>query len=1375
MEALSRIGVNPDLKREDLVSSLLLSHSEDQLEAARTQMFEEAKRMELAHPKDILVKRMKRAIGPPLRKKYALDVAELIYVVKNNQPVPRTLLKNGKRSATAFADSRDRRPSTDSPALEPNPSVTPPTAPQQYQDLAKEEYHEGNGSISTLAKEIYSLRSELSHLRTEVLHLRNDRPPNAPIATDVCLLHVRLESQPLATEVGTSMLENLLRCPILNYSIIHHSPVMTLKVKILKHHLHMALTAPDNQQVTVRVWKPKLQGTVGVINNSPSCACPDPKQQNHQLRISTWNCRGLNRGEPYVHQLADNSSDVIVVTEHWLWPFESHRLSQVHPSFASEVKTDARLDENSSLTRGCGGVGLMWRNTLDANPISCISSDRICGIRVKLSSAEPVELTILGVYLPCADLGLETYCEHLAELESLISEGQRLGPVLIAGDFNAHLGPLGGIRGQGSPNQQGVLLKQLLDRCELHAVSLSSLSEGPSYTFWNSEVQTTVDYIIASYEASHFIQHCFTHELSPLNCSDHLPITTVLNTPTTTAAMPHPTMAPKINWERARKMNCLHAYQESVSSVITPLLGRLHDSPEELNDEIKLVSQQLLIAGQKLLPVCKAPKRRRKWYKDQALARLAACKKAAWDRWSNSGRPIEGPLHEEKVKTRAEFRKRMNICAANEERKRVQLFDRRFKQKTSNRFKTSKTCRQGTTLRVDQLVTSDPDTILATWEKYFKDLGKSREEQFPVLSGTKEQLDQILVKSMENEETLLDVPFCSEEIEGALRKLKAGKSAGHDLLQPEHLKYGGEVLKIWIQHVCNAVVEFESVPDSLKLGIVTPIYKGGGKDPLDTNSYRGITLTPVLAKVLESLILGRLQDVLLEKGIPHLNQTGYRRKVSCAEAIFSTMEAVSQFAQQGEKMYMCFFDLHKAFDSVQYPVLLKRLYEAGIDGKTWRLIRDWYNRPRSRVRVGGRLSAEFTLERGVLQGSVLSPVLFLLVMDPLLGELERSSLGPSVYGTYAGAFAHADDIRTVTSSLPSLQQQIHVVQNFAKENALTLNPAKCEVLIVSPSKPVSATPVCTLADQPLLPKESVKCLGYWWSWDLSATKAVDEAIKKARRAFFAYGAMGAFLGDLNPLSGKTIYDTCVVPVLLFGSENWILTDSQLDHLEAFQGEIGRRILKLSKSHSTLATRVALKWPSVAARILTRKLNLLSKVSSEGESIGCRMYSSLAAVDPLSLRLIQECQSLENKLDCRGVTDLVLEADNNSQGLRGIKKLILETDWKACLNEASRHQSTSLAAKIATHTTWPKLWDMALDHGALGTAALQALYRTLTRPSFGQKPCPFCDNQSSELSHFEHFITCHTPFANSEFIVELLVRESSDIFVHAKHFLHPAFP
>ena len=268
------------------------------------------------------------------------------------------------------------------------------------------------------------------------------------------------------------------------------------------------------------------------------------------------------------------------------------------------------------------------------------------------------------------------------------------------------------------------------------------------------------------------------------------------------------------------------------------------------------------------------------------------------------------------------------------------------------------------------------------------------------------------------------------------------------MLQSEHLKYGG-ISYNGIQQICNAIIDMELVPDSLKFGIVIPIYKGGDKDPLDTNSYRGITLTPVLAKVLESLMLGRLRCHLKDREIHHPNQTAYREKVSYTEAIFSTLEVhvVSQFSQQNEKMYVCFYDLRKFFNSVQYPVLLKRLYEAGIDGKAWRLIKSWYNSPKCSISVNGRLSYPFTLKCGILHGSVLLPNLFLLVMDPLLTSFSDRGLGPSISNTYT-AFGHAGDVCTVASSLATLQQQINTVQTFAIENALTPNPSKCEELLV---------------------------------------------------------------------------------------------------------------------------------------------------------------------------------------------------------------------------------------------------------------------------------------------------------------------------------------
>ena len=76
-----------------------------------------------------------------------------------------------------------------------------------------------------------------------------------------------------------------------------------------------------------------------------------------------------------------------------------------------------------------------------------------------------------------------------------------------------------------------------------------------------------------------------------------------------------------------------------------------------------------------------------------------------------------------------------------------------------------------------------------------------------------------------------------------------------------------------------------------------------------------------------------------------------------------------------------------------------RVTVAGVSGKTWRLIKDWYTDVRSSVRVGRQVSPSFSVSRGVRQGSVLSPTLFMLVIDPILLELSKRSCGPSVCGT----------------------------------------------------------------------------------------------------------------------------------------------------------------------------------------------------------------------------------------------------------------------------------------------------------------------------------------------------------------------------------------
>ena len=115
-----------------------------------------------------------------------------------------------------------------------------------------------------------------------------------------------------------------------------------------------------------------------------------------------------------------------------------------------------------------------------------------------------------------------------------------------------------------------------------------------------------------------------------------------------------------------------------------------------------------------------------------------------------------------------------------------------------------------------------------------------------------------------------------------------------------------------------------------------------------------------------------------------------------------------------------------------------------------------------------------------------------------------------------------------------------MVKEFAERNFLKLNVGKCEVRGCSVD-----VPECVV-DGSVLPAGDIgKCLGLWWKWDLLATRSVDENIKKARRAFFHYGSIGAFQGDLSPLSSRSILDACVMPILLYRCENWLMTHAPL--------------------------------------------------------------------------------------------------------------------------------------------------------------------------------------------------------------------------------------
>ena len=232
--------------------------------------------------------------------------------------------------------------------------------------------------------------------------------------------------------------------------------------------------------------------------------------------------------------------------------------------------------------------------------------------------------------------------------------------------------------------------------------------------------------------------------------------------------------------------------------------------------------------------------------------------------------------------------------------------------------------------------------LLDTWVTHFNTLAQSQADHHPQISQLESELPLLEAHSHVNEGHVFDTAITLAEIKAAVTSLKTNKRRGANNLDPEHLKLGGDIICYWLLKVFSAIIRLETIPNSLKIGVITPIFNGRGRSPLDPNNYRGITLTLVIVKYLERLMLNRMSVPLEDSGFPHMSQSAYQQGISCANAIFANQEVLLRFAKEGAHPYLCLYDLEKAFDTIEHATLLTHLYKRGVNGKCWRLIKSWY-------------------------------------------------------------------------------------------------------------------------------------------------------------------------------------------------------------------------------------------------------------------------------------------------------------------------------------------------------------------------------------------------------------------------------------------------
>ena len=354
--------------------------------------------------------------------------------------------------------------------------------------------------------------------------------------------------------------------------------------------------------------------------------------------------------------------------------------------------------------------------------------------------------------------------------------------------------------------------------------------------------------------------------------------------------------------------------------------------------------------------------------------------------------------------------------------------------------------------------------------------------------------------------------------------------------------------------IVNAIFDHGSVPDILKVGLLTPVFKNKG-NIAEVINYRGITVLPVINKIIETIIKNRTNHNIL--AIQNPIQRGFTKGSSPLNSALPVEETYRENADNKNECQLVLLDAKSAFDVVIHSHLMRRVYHAGIQDKHWSLINSMHQKASSSVKWDNKISQRFPVTQGVRQGGILSSDLYKVYINPLLNNLSDSYLGMKIGNVNCNASACADDVALMSRREHETQVMINIAHEFATMEGYKLQPSKSVIINIQPNKRKQS-----MMDQEYILENNVMPnvkqaihLGIIRTNTLAdnMTVNVEENIKKSRRS--AYGLFGGGFHGNNGLDPETLihlFNTYITPVLMYGMELIIPKTTALEQLERYQ-------------------------------------------------------------------------------------------------------------------------------------------------------------------------------------------------------------------------------
>eukprot|EP00116_Pleurobrachia_bachei_P001548 sb/3461810/ len=383
----------------------------------------------------------------------------------------------------------------------------------------------------------------------------------------------------------------------------------------------------------------------------------------------------------------------------------------------------------------------------------------------------------------------------------------------------------------------------------------------------------------------------------------------------------------------------------------------------------------------------------------------------------------------------------------------------------------------------------------------------------------------------------LSCPISMDELSNSIKDLKNGKSPSLDQVANEMLRSSSLDLKLVLLKLFNGCLTIGCYPWNTSL--TTVIHKKGST--ANPDNYRAITLGSCIAKLYSSILLNRLTTFRAKVCPDTPNQQGFTKGGQTNDHALVLKTILEKYLKKKkQRVFACFVDYRKAFDSVCRIALLKKLDHMGVCGGFFASISDMYCNSRTSIKLSGMISQSFLVKIGTEQGHPLSPEFFKMFVEELSQLLNNEKgLFPVLGGVDVNHLLWADDIVLLSLDKISMDSLLSILGNYSTTWELEINIDKTKIIVFNPSgRVLKDSHGFQLLGKSLDSVKEYTYLGIVFSASGSMKAAITNLSTKGSKAVFLLRK--TVNGDsLSAWAAFKLFDALITPIITYGCPIWL--------------------------------------------------------------------------------------------------------------------------------------------------------------------------------------------------------------------------------------------